>query len=84
MKRRIVKYTCLRGVTDPSVALFPIVRFVVQIQNENGEWETELIPYVDEIKEKEPAVFYSKEGALKYINELSDKIGSEVVWESEN
>lgn len=49
-----------------------------------GEWETELIPYVDEIKEKEPAVFYSKEGALEYINELSDKIGSEVVWESEN
>lgn len=47
----------------------------------NLDWVTET--YSPNINEKEPAIFYSKEEALAFVNGKFGKIKEEVIWTNE-
>lgn len=84
MKRRIVKETCLFHLLRLDKPTMPMERFVVEVQDENGEWKTDLIPVAEGFQKNVPAIFGTENRALKYVNGEYGKIGREVIWEGEN
>lgn len=83
MKRRIVKETSLYGVKSNAELTRPRDRFVVEMQNYLGEWETEIIPLAENWQEEVPAIFGTYDEATSYVNGEYGHIGREVMWEGE-
>ena len=81
--RRILKVTCRRRYSMQDVIGYTEdIQYHVQAWcHVNQDWNTET--YSPNINDREPAIFYSEEEALAFVNGEFGEVKKEVIWTNE-